>query len=234
MNVGQPRFEAVLFDCDGVLVDSEAITNAVLREMLIELGWPISEADCVRLFIGRALAEQWPVILEHTGVRIDDSWIMEFRRRRDEGLRARVQPIAGVAAALAAIVAPDAYGSRVAVASGADMGKITMQLSVTGLSEYFGGRLFSGMDTPRSKPAPDVYLAAAAGLGVSAAESAVVEDTVAGVQAGVAAGATVFGYTSGSLTSTAPEALIEAGATAVFSDMAELPALLGLPTEAGA
>lgn len=219
-----PAFEAVLFDCDGVLVESEGITNGVLRDMLHELGWPISAEECVALFIGRALKDQWSVILEHTGVRIDDAWIAQFRARRDIALRERVAAIPGVLGALEEI--RRAYGAQIAVASGADRAKVEMQLELTGLAEFFGDQVFSGMEMPRSKPAPDVYLAAARGLGVAPDRAVVIEDTVAGVTAGVAAGATVIGYASGALTSTAPEVLRAAGAAAVISDMAELAGLV--------
>ncbi|UOR02283.1 HAD family phosphatase [Leucobacter allii] len=217
-------FAGVLFDCDGVLVDSEAITNGVLREMLHELGWPISEEECIARFIGKALRDEWAVILERTGVRIDDAWIGAFRTRRDAALRERIAPIPGVGDALAAVAGR--FGERIACASGADRGKIEMQLGLTGLAHWFAGRILSGMEQPRSKPAPDVYLAAAERLGIDAAEALVVEDTVAGVTAGVAAGATVFGYSSGSPTSTPAAELVAAGASRVFTDMAQLPGLV--------
>lgn len=220
----RPAFAGVLFDCDGVLVDSESITNGVLREMLHELGWPISEPECIALFIGRALKDQWPVILDHTGHRIDDAWIGQFRERRDTALRERVTAIPGVQGALEEI--RRVYGSKIAVASGADRVKIEMQLGLTGLDGFFGDRVFSGMEVPRSKPAPDVYLAAARGLKIAPDRAIVVEDTVAGVTAGVAAGATVLGYSSGAATSTQPQALRKAGAVNVFQDMADLPGLV--------
>ncbi|MFF2370774.1 HAD family hydrolase [Agromyces sp. NPDC058110] len=219
------RFQAVLFDCDGVLVDSEVITNGVLRGMLHELGWPISQAECVERFIGRALTDEFDVIEEHTGVRPDGAWLLEFRARRNAALAVDLEPIPGAVAAVEAVAA--AFDGRIACASGADRAKIELQLSKIGLVGAFGEHVYSGMETPRSKPAPDVYLAAAAGLGVDPRECAVVEDTVAGVSAGVAAGATVFAYAPSSLAATPPEALRAAGAARVFTDMAELPALLG-------
>ena len=102
-----------------------------------------------------------------------------------------------------------------------------LQLRKVGLDEVFAGKMFSGMDQPRSKPAPDVYLAAAAHLGLDPVRAAVVEDTVPGVTAGVAAGATVFGFCPpGSPAHHPPKALLDAGATHIFTDMADLPALL--------
>ena len=102
-----------------------------------------------------------------------------------------------------------------------------MQLAQVGLAPYFGDRVFSGHEMPRTKPAPDVYLAAAAALKVDPLRCLVVEDTVTGVAAGVAAGATVVGYSPSALGHGTPEALCAAGAVRVIHDMAELPALLG-------
>lgn len=218
------RFQAVLFDCDGVLVDSETITNGVLRVMLHELGWPIGVEECVDRFIGRALSDEFDVIEEHTGVRPDQAWLLEFRARRNAALAADLQPIDGAVRAVTSIAA--AFDGRTACASGADRAKIELQLTKVGLADAFGEHVYSGMETPRSKPAPDVYLAAAAGLGVDPRACAVVEDTVAGVTAGVTAGATVFAFAPGGLVSTSPEALAAAGATRVFTSMAELPGLL--------
>jgi HAD superfamily hydrolase (TIGR01509 family) len=214
----------VLFDCDGVLVDSEPITNGVLRTMLIALGWEISERDCVDLFVGRALADEWAVIHEHTGFRIDDAWLATFRGRRDLALQAGLVPIAGVREAVRAVA--QLMGERFACVTGADRGKVEMQLKIAGLDEYFGDRVFSGMEVPRNKPAPDVYLAAAAALRIDPAAALVVEDSVAGVTAGVAAGATVYGFAPSSPTHAAPEVLRAAGAAHIFTDMSELPGLI--------
>jgi beta-phosphoglucomutase-like phosphatase (HAD superfamily) len=140
--------------------------------------------------------------------------------RRNAALEAHVRAIPNVVLAIGQIHAD--YGGQIACGSGADLPKVLLQLGKVGLLPYFEGRVFSGHDQPRSKPHPDVYWAAAAALGVNSANCAVVEDTVTGIAAGVAAGATVLGY--------APQgqgdALLRAGATQVFADMADLPALL--------
>ena len=119
------------------------------------------------------------------------------------------------------------FDGRIAVASGADMGKVRLQLEKTGLLRWFEGRTFSGHEQPRSKPHPDVYLAAAAALGVDPKRCAVVEDTVTGATAGVAAGATVFGYCPPEAGHDTAERLRAVGVRHCFTDMAELPALLG-------
>ncbi len=218
------RFDAVLFDCDGVLVDSEPITNGVLRDMLAERGWPLTPQECMRLFIGKAVKDEAALIEARTGQPVTDEWLASFRARRDVQLRARVGPISGAVDAVAAIHAR--FGGRIACASGADRGKVELQLDKCGLMSYFRGRVFSGHELPRSKPAPDVYLAAAAALGVDPRRCAVVEDTVTGVTAGVAAGATVFGYSPPEAGHDAPDALRKAGAVQVFADMATLADLL--------
>ena len=97
-------FSAVLFDCDGILVDSEPITNGVLREMLQELGWDISEEECVRRFVGKAFLDEWQVIYEHTGHRIDMDWILGFRVRRNAALEARLTAVPGAVEAVREIV----------------------------------------------------------------------------------------------------------------------------------
>ncbi|MDF1487588.1 HAD family hydrolase [Tessaracoccus caeni] len=217
------RFAAVLFDCDGVLVDSEAITLSVLREMLHEMGWPISVEECHRRFVGTAFKDEWKVIYDHTGVAIDDEWIVGFRARRDVALRARLTPVPGAGDAVRAVVEA---GIPVACVSGADRHKVEMQLGIVGIRELFGDRIFSGVEVPRSKPAPDVYLAATTALGVDPAACAVVEDSPPGVRAGVAAGATVFGFAGDGPTYQSPEKLLELGAARTFTSMSELPGLL--------
>jgi beta-phosphoglucomutase-like phosphatase (HAD superfamily) len=219
-------FDAVLFDCDGVLVDSESITNGVLRTMLHELGWQISAEDCFRLFVGRALRDETAIITAHTGFVVTDDWLTEFRHRRNEALTASLEPIPGAVAAVHEI--NTLMGGMIACASGADLGKVQLQLRKVGLDQVFAGKMFSGMDQPHSKPAPDVYLAAAAFLGIDPTRAAVIEDTVPGVTAGVAAGATVFGYSPpDSLAHHPAQTLLDAGATHIFTTMADLPALVG-------
>jgi HAD superfamily hydrolase (TIGR01509 family) len=218
------KFEAVLFDCDGVLVDSESITNGVLRGMLEEQGWKLSADECMRIFLGRTIRSEAQTIERHTGRPLTDEWLAEFRDRRDALLSKHVVPIPGAVDAVASIHA--SLDGRIACASGADRKKVELQLSRCGLIEFFEGRIFSGHELPRSKPAPDVYLAAAAALGAEPSRCVVVEDTVVGVTAGVAAGATVYGYSPSEGGHGSPEALRAAGASLVFTRMEDLPALI--------
>lgn len=217
------NFDAVLFDCDGVLVDSERITNGVLRDMLEELGWVLSEQDCMRLFIGKAVKDERERIEAHTGRPLTEEWLVRFRERRNRELAA-VRPIAGAVELVAALHAR--YDGRIACCSGADRFKVEMQLEKCGMLAYFAGRVFSGHEMPRSKPAPDVYLAAMAHLGVGARRCAVVEDTVTGATAGVAAGAHVFGYSPPEAGHDAPAALRRAGVRDIVADLRELAGLL--------
>jgi HAD superfamily hydrolase (TIGR01509 family) len=219
-----PAFQAVLFDCDGVLVDSEPITNGVLRDMLEEAGWSLTPAECMRLFIGKAVKDERARIEAHTGKPLTEAWLTEFRERRNVRLEREVRAIEGAAEAVERIHA--AFEGRIACASGADRFKVDLQLQRCGLARFFAGRVFSGHELPRSKPAPDVYLAAAAALGVEPRWCAVVEDTVPGTTAGVAAGSTVFGYSPSQAGHDAPAALRAAGAVHIFTHMRELPALL--------
>lgn len=217
-------FDAVLFDCDGVLVDSEPITNRVLAEMLGELGWQLSVEECMRIFTGKAVKDEATLIEARTGFRLTPEWLVRFRERRNIALERDLVAIPGAAKAVRAL--HEALEGRIACASGADRFKVELQLDKIGILDCFKGRVFSGHEMPRSKPAPDVYLAAAKALGVDPARCAVIEDTVTGASAGVAAGATVFGYSPSDLGHSGPEALRAVGVAHVFADMAQLPALL--------
>lgn len=223
-------FDAVLFDCDGVLVDSEPITNRVLAEMLGELGWQISPEETLRTFVGKAVKDEAALIEANTGVAITQTWLEHFRERRNAALDRELVTIHGAASAVRSLHAT--LGGRIAVASGADRRKVELQLKKAGILDCFDGRIFSGHETPRSKPYPDVYLAAAEALGVDPARCAIVEDTVAGATAGVAAGATVFGYSPGEVGHSDPDALRAAGVVHVFRNMEQLPALLAQWTHA--
>ena len=217
-------FDAVLFDCDGVLVDSEPITNRVLRDMLEELGWSLTLEECMQTFVGKAVKDEVDLIESKTGFRVTSEWLEGFRARRNEALDRDLVEIPGAPSAVRALHAE--LSGRIACASGADRIKVELQLEKIGLLDAFQGRVFSGHETPRSKPAPDVYLAAASALAVDPRRCAVVEDTVTGAMAGLAAGATVFGYSPGGLGHSSADALRAIGVTQVFVDMASLPQVL--------
>ncbi|MEO8687438.1 MAG: HAD family hydrolase [Solirubrobacteraceae bacterium] len=217
---------AVIFDCDGVLVDSEAISNRVLAGLLTDIGLPITPEQSVEAFMGRS----WKTVLAWAGER--EAPLPEgFHRRYLDAMFAafgeELRPVPGIAAALDAITLPNC------VASSASIEKMRVTLGQTGLWDRFTqptssartgeGRIFSATEVEHGKPAPDLFLHAAASMGWKPADCAVVEDSPAGVQAGLSAGMTVFGYAG-----TTPAARLE-GAR-VFTDMAELPALLQPPS----
>ena len=220
-----PHFDAVLFDCDGVLVDSEPITHRVLRDRLALRGWFMTAEECLRMFVGKAVKDERAMIEAQTGQPLTDAWLHAFWDERNLALLRELEAIPGAPEAVRAIHA--AYGGRIACASGADRKKVVLQLEKTGLIGCFDGRIFSGHETPRSKPFPDVYLAAAAALGVDAARCAVVEDSVTGATAGLAAGATVFGYCPGGLDHSSAQEMRAIGVQTLFHAMDALPALLG-------
>ena len=216
------NFQAVLFDCDGVLVDSEPITNGVLHTMFNELGWALSRAECIALFVGHAVIDRKELIQANTGKPVTEEWLAGFRDRRDAALRAQLLAVPHIHATVKAL--HGATQGNIACASGADRGKVRLQLGKVDLLHYFDSQIYSGYEVPRNKPHPDIYLMAAAGLGADIKRCAVVEDSSTGATAGVASGATVFGY--------APHddgaALRAVGVHHVFHSMADLPRLMGI------
>ena len=202
---------AVVFDCDGVLVDSEPISNRELAALLTEIGMPITQEEAVEAFMGRS----WKNVLAWADER---GGLPEgFRRRYLDAMfaafEAELRPVPGVAGALDRISLPSC------VASSASHEKMRFTLGHTGLWQRFEGRIFSATEVEHGKPAPDLFLHAAASMGWEPGETAVVEDSPAGVEAALAAGMTAFGYAG-----TTPASQL-AGAC-VFTDMAELPGLL--------
>jgi len=207
-------FEAILFDCDGVLVDSESITCGVLRDMFEEQGWCMTLAECMQRFVGHTVKSHRVTIEAMTGRPLTEQWLQAFFERRNVRLQEGITAIEGVHDAVAHLY--DHCQGRIAVASGADRFKVEMMLKQVGLHHFFEGRIFSGHEMPRSKPYPDVYLAAAAHLQVDPSRCLVVEDTTVGITAGVAAGATVWAYAA---PPAAQEPLLQAGAARIFTGM---------------
>lgn len=213
-------FDAVIFDCDGVLADSEGITNRVLAEMVQLLGCPLSLQEVRRRFVGLPMAEVVKTLEAKLGHDLPTIWHSQFHARRAEAFRRELRAIPGVQALLQSLAAA---GVPMAVASGAERDKVVSNLKLIGLDAYFGPRVFTGSDVAHSKPAPDVYLLAAKSLGVQPSRCAVVEDSTVGVRAGVAAGMTVFGYAA----ETPADELRAAGARAVAESMRQVGELLG-------
>jgi HAD superfamily hydrolase (TIGR01509 family) len=211
-----PPVELVIFDCDGVLVDSERLAVRVDVAMLAELGWDLTEADVVERFVGRSDGDMRRDIEAHLGRELPDDWDGSFAQAYRDTFAAELTAVDGVEAAL------DAIGLPQCVASSGSHDKMRFTLGLTGLYERFDGRIFSGDEVDRGKPAPDLFLHAAARLGAAPEACVVVEDSRYGVAAARAAGMRSFGYVGGL---TPPEHL-EGPDTVVFADMAELPGLL--------
>lgn len=208
--------ELVIFDCDGVLVDSERIAVDIDRRVLGELGWTLTNEEIVHRFVGRSDAHFRAEVEQHLGRPLADDWGDAYQRWYREAFDRDLTAVPGVVEAL------DALSLATCVASSGSHAKIRRSLTLTGLLARFDGRIFSADDVRDGKPAPDLFLHAAARLGVSPANCAVVEDSRFGVQAARAAGMRVWGYAGG----ITPGEWLEAEGATVFTDMRTLPDLL--------
>ncbi len=214
--------DLVIFDCDGVLVDSEAIANATLAEALSEWGFPITAAEARARWLGRSMKSVGIELKAELGDRLPEGWLEEVEARDFAVFRARLEAVPHVRGAVEAV---QAAGLASCVASSGSHAKMEVTLGVTGLWPLFEGRIFSAREVARGKPHPDLFLHAAARMGVEPGRAVVIEDSPAGVAGAVAAGMRVLGYAGDALTDRA--ALIAAGAI-LFEDMREAPRLLGL------
>ncbi len=186
-----PRFDLVIFDNDGVLVDSEPVANAILAELLTGYGLEVTSQDCIERYLGNTLGRVRDLVEADLGHPIPDDFEVTYRASVYPRLAESVTAIPGVAGVLDRL---DAAGVASCVASSAIHQRIQITLTTAGLIGRFADRLFSAEDVGRGKPAPDLFLHAAATLGVEARRCAVVEDAPAGVEAANAAGMTAFGY----------------------------------------
>jgi HAD superfamily hydrolase (TIGR01509 family) len=211
--------ELVIFDCDGVLVDSELITNRVFAELLAELGVPVTLEFAFENFVGRSMQHCWELVEGMLGRQVPERVRDEFHVRATAALQAEVKAVQGVEAVL------DSLDIPYCVASSGTHAKMATTLGATGLLPRFANRMFSATEVAHGKPAPDIFLHAASRCGVDPNACAVIEDSSAGVVAGVAAGMTVYGYCA----FTPESRLRSAGAHHTFDNMAKLPALLFRP-----
>jgi HAD superfamily hydrolase (TIGR01509 family) len=210
-----PRPALVIFDCDGVLVDSEPISNGVLAEMLAEQGLEMSLAEARARFQGLLLSEVLESAERMLGRALGADWLEEYVERRAAVFAAELRPVAGAGELVREVAGA---GVPVCVASQGSLAKTARSLALTGLDPLFApGARFSAEQVPRGKPHPDLFLLAAERMGAAADETVVVEDTPSGVMAGRRAGMTVYGLAADSDAG----ALREAGAIVVGS-LAEL------------
>lgn len=214
----------VIFDCDGVLVDSEPLANAVLHAELQRLGDALSLEESAALFTGLSLSSCLEIVEERLGCSPPPDFLPRLRAGVVDAFRRELAPVAGIELVLRGLDHP------FCVASSGSHEKIRFSLGLTGLHAYFDSRrIFSAEDVARGKPAPDLFLHAAAAMGFAPGRCVVVEDSLPGVRAARAAGMTVLGFGGG----TGAGALRQAGADAVFSRMDALPSLLGAATGGG-
>ncbi len=206
-----------IFDCDGVLVDSEHLSHVVLRDMLIEMGAQISFEQTVDRFMGTSLPTCVERITVLLGCAPPSDFLLQFAQRTRAAFTAGLTTVPGVESLLSALRTP------FCVASNGNRAKVNFTLGHTGLLPLFSERIFTADDVEHAKPAPDLFLHAARSLNVPPARAVVVEDTATGIIAAKAAGMHAIGFAA----MTPPERLRHAGADAVVTDMIELGALLG-------
>lgn len=209
----------VVFDCDGVIVDSERLLNEVLRDDLAEHGLDLSVEEVMERFIGGTM-EGIANKARDAGAVLAPDWVEVFYPKAYARLAEEVEIIPGIVEVLDAL---DAAGVPYAVGSNGRVRKMEITLGRTGLLDRFEGRLLSGQDCPAPKPAPDVYLKAMDLVGANPAHCAVIEDSATGARAGQAAGAKVFGFHRETRRD-----VLQPVSDVLFDDMADLPRLLGL------
>ena len=214
------RFKQVIFDCDGVLVDSEPIDDEVVSVVLKEQGLYVEPDGVARRSKGLSDADMWTLFESEFGLPFPKDMMDRLEVLRKEIFKQRLQAMPGVISVVRKLVD---MGVPICVASSGTLEKMEVTLGVTGLARYFGDRVFSATMVANGKPAPDLFLLAAQRMGVSPKECVVIEDSHSGVRAGLAAGMTVFGYCpSGDMWN-----LKELGIK-TFADMDDLIGLLGL------
>lgn len=203
----------IIFDCDGVLVDSEVISIAVDEIVLTDLGWRIEADEIIARFVGRSHDHFLAVVEEHIGYKLPDDWEDSYQHLYREAMLRDLRPVAGIIDALDVIKIPTC------VASNGSHEKMQFTLGLTGLLTRFEGRIFSASEVALGKPAPDLFIHASSTLGYKPSDCVVVEDSVAGVQAALAAEMNVIAY-AGGVTS---RSQLEVFGVNVIDHMSELP-----------
>jgi HAD superfamily hydrolase (TIGR01509 family) len=182
------RAELVIFDCDGVLVDSEPVGNRVLADALIEVGVPMTLTEVERDFRGLSMASVVRWVEASHGIKLDGGFLSDYQERLFVALRHGIVAMPGARETITRLAVP------CCVASSGEPEKMRLTLGLCGLLPALRGRLFSAVEVERGKPAPDLFLHAAARLGMAPDRCVVIEDSVAGISAALAAGMQVYGY----------------------------------------
>jgi HAD superfamily hydrolase (TIGR01509 family) len=208
--------DLVIFDCDGVLVDSEVLSCQCLSEALGEYGIELGIEQVLQLFLGQSAAAV-TLYWRQRGQPLPETFLPELKSRVRERFRRSLQPIPGIGPLLSSLRTP------FCVASSSDLDRVALSLVLTGLAPHFGDRLYTSQMVPRGKPAPDLFLYAAAQMKTAPMRTLVVEDSVSGVAAAKAAGMTVWGFVGGShyRFRDGRNILCDAGADRVFERMAD-------------
>jgi HAD superfamily hydrolase (TIGR01509 family) len=214
----QAPLRLVIFDCDGVLVDSEPVANRMVSEALAALGWTIAPEEADRLFLGMTITDMVPLVERHIGRALLPTWKTELMQRLVTALEREAEPVAG---ALEALRGVSELGVPWRVASNSSHEEMRAKFARLGIAALVAGRVHSHRDVGRGKPAPDLFLAAAAAEGVAPAECVVIEDSPLGARAAAAAGMDCLGFAP----HTDGRALSALGAVP-FKSMFEVPALV--------
>ena len=216
-----PRTGLVIFDCDGVLVDSELIGCRVEALALSRLGLAITAEEILERFTGATAAETFRTLEAEHGQPLPEDFVPQVKEAIRAAFTRELRAVAGVAAALDQIALP------MCVASSSDPARIEHSLRLVGLFERFAPHVFSASAVERGKPAPDLFLYAARRMATPPRHCVVIEDSSRGAQAGVAAGMRVLGFAGGSHCRPGhDERLRAAGAERVFANMSQLPGLI--------
>jgi HAD superfamily hydrolase (TIGR01509 family) len=213
--------DLVIFDCDGVLIDTERLAVPIDVEVLTEVGWVMTEAEVVERFLGRSEADCAREIEEHLGHPLPSTLSFEIDERYREAFERALEPVPGVVEVLNVL---DSHAIPTCVASSGSHEKMRFTLGLTDLFERFDGRIYSVEEVANGKPAPDLFLHAAASMNVPPERCAVVEDSPFGVEAALAAGMAAYAF-AGGLT---PLKRLQIPGATVFDHMRALPALFGL------
>lgn len=209
------NYKCIIFDCDGVLVDSEAISNAVLLAMAKQVGAEITLEYAEQEFSGKSLKSAFDDIEQHLGRKLPAAFEKEYRQRTYEAFKTQIQPVKGIHEVI------NALSISYCVASSGPLEKIKLNLRTTQLLDKFEGRIFSSYEIGSWKPDPGIFEYAAAKMGFKPKECVVIEDSVAGVQAAKKGGFDVFGFGN-----QRTQAALEEEGAQVFFEMGELLGLL--------
>ena len=210
----------VIFDCDGVLVDTEAVANRFLARLLRDEGYAISYEDCRRRFVGRTIELVQEMVEQDSGLSLGADWPDKVRTGTEEAFQASIDAVPGAEAAILSL--RDA-GVPFCVASSGRFSKMRTSLGKVGLLHLVGHVLFSAEQVAHGKPAPDLFLFAARSMGAESEDAVVIEDSVPGVLAGIGAGMRVLGYVGDPLTDAAG---LRAAGAELFDDMTKAPTLI--------